>query len=102
MQNRYNVPDLTPSEMESLTMLRELLSSLLDPESPPVPGSREAALHNDDGTLLRYIQGRPTLEDAAQMFREAMKWREVRKGGGGGWTTTQCWSWSEQTSTADT
>ena len=63
-------------------MLRELLSSLLDPESPPVPGSREAALHNDDGTLLRYIQGRPTLEDAAQMFREAMKWREVRKGGG--------------------
>ena len=76
MPNRYNVPDLSPQEMEQLSSFRRLVEGMWDDELDPVPGSLQAREHNDDGTLLRFIQARPTIEASAEMFRESMTWRE--------------------------
>jgi len=76
MPNRYNVPDLSPREMEQLSSLRRLVEGMWDDELAPCPGSLQAREHNDDGTLLRFIQARPTIEASAEMFRESMAWRE--------------------------
>ena len=72
---RYNVPDLTPDEMESLSSLRRLVEDLWD-EDEDKAGSNQARMHMDDGTLLRFAQSRPTIEAAAEMYRESMTWRE--------------------------
>ena len=73
---RYNVPDLTPKEMESISSFRRLVEDLWDEDKEVQVGSRESRKHMDDGTLLRFVQSRPTIEAAADMYRESMTWRE--------------------------
>jgi hypothetical protein len=66
--------DLTPEEQQKISELRVLLEPILTNEESP--GFKEASKHADDGTLLRFVQARPTVPDAAAMFATSMEWRE--------------------------
>jgi len=62
-------------ELGLLTRFKPLVEDLWNAEST-VPGSTEAKKHQDDGTLLRFIAARDTVEEAANMYRTSMTWRE--------------------------
>ena len=65
---------LTEEEQSAVQELRGQLSEILDPKEE-TPATLQAAAHNDDTTLLRFIQARPNVEQSAVMFRESMSWR---------------------------
>jgi hypothetical protein len=70
--------DLTAEEQQKINELKLLLQPILTGKESP--GFNEAAKHADDGTLLRFLQARPTVADAAAMFTTSMEWRENVKG----------------------
>lgn len=67
--------ELTNSEATQLRNMRALLADFWADEATP-PGKSEALKHQDDTTLLRFVQARPSVEEAATMYRGAMAWRE--------------------------
>jgi len=70
------VSNITSLEASNLLEIRALLSPLFSPSST-LPGSVQARLHSDDGTLLRFIAARGTVKESAVMFSETMVWRET-------------------------
>ena len=66
---------ITEDELAQLERLKPLIEDMWEVGST-AKGSAEAKKHTDDGTLLRFIAARPTIEEAASMFRESMAWRE--------------------------
>ncbi|GMI16001.1 hypothetical protein TrVE_jg1400 [Triparma verrucosa] len=64
---------------EERDQIEDLRAELMDLISGHGAGSSQAQLHKDDGTLLRFIQARSTVDESAAMYRESMRWREEVK-----------------------
>ena len=64
---------LTPDEAASVEALRQRVEAELAEFNDEA--SHEAKAHSDRLTLLRFVLARPTMEEAASMFVDSMRWR---------------------------
>ncbi|GMH47759.1 hypothetical protein TrLO_g6154 [Triparma laevis f. longispina] len=75
----YQPVDLTDATESERDQIEDLRAELMDLVNGHGPGSSQAQKHKDDGTLLRFIQARNSIDESAAMYRESMQWRESMK-----------------------
>lgn len=75
----YQPADLTDATESERDQIEDLRAELMDLVNGHGPGSSQAQKHKDDGTLLRFIQARNSIDESAAMYRESMQWRELMK-----------------------